>query len=213
LFEIVTSDSELRVQFLQFPLLPVVPAETVSVVSLTSDVSITDSSVLLCLIPIFGLLTDCKPETISRSIAKWIGFGLKKNRVELGLDDAVPVLRLFVQHAAAQRDIAGIIYQDADAAKLALDPVKRGLQSGAIGHIHRHSNRWNTDGFQFGKHPLVLFVVSSKDCDGSPGLGQSERNARPIPPLPPVTTATRLVRSNSVDVFIRLPRQKTHEQD
>ena len=64
-----------------------------------------------------------------------------------------------------------------DAAKLALDPVKRGLQSGAIGHIHRHSNRWNTDGFQFGKHPLVLFVVSSKDCDGGPGLGQSERNA------------------------------------
>src|SRR6266851_1533686 len=78
-----------------------------------------------------------------------------------------------VQYAAAQRHVAGIIYQNADATELALDPVKRGLQSGAIGHIHLHSNRWNTDCFQFGKHPLVLFVVSSKHRDGSPGFSQS----------------------------------------
>jgi hypothetical protein len=66
-----------------------------------------------------------------------------------------------------------------DATELALDLVQRGLQSGAIGHINLHRNRWNTDRFQFGKHSLVLFVVSSKHCDGSPGFGQSERNAAP----------------------------------
>jgi len=60
---------------------------------------------------------------------------------------------------------------------LALDPVKRGLQCGTIGHVNPHSKRWNTDCFQFGKHPLVLFLVSSKHCDGSSGCGQSERNA------------------------------------
>jgi len=45
-----------------------------------------------------------------------------------------------VQHTAAQRHVAGIIYQDAYATDLALDPVKRGLQSGAFGHINPHCN-------------------------------------------------------------------------
>ncbi len=114
---------------------------------------------------------------LRRSIDAGSELRKKENRIELGLDDAVPILRFFVQHAAAQRHVAGIIHQDADATEFALDPVERGLQSGAIGHIHHHSNRWNTDCFQFGKHSLVLFVVSSKHRDGSPGFGQSERNA------------------------------------
>jgi hypothetical protein len=72
---------------------------------------------------------------------------------------------------------AGIVYQNAYATEFALDPVKRGFQSSAIGHINHYSNRWNTDCFQFGKHSLVLFVVSPKHRDGSPGFGQSERDA------------------------------------
>ena len=101
----------------------------------------------------------------------------KENCIELRLDDVVPIFRFFVQYAAAQRHVAGIIYQDAYATELALDPVKSGLQSGAMGHINLHNKRRNTDCFQFGKHPLVLLVVSSKHCDCSPGFGQSERNA------------------------------------
>src|SRR3981081_388562 len=67
--------------------------------------------------------------------------------------------------------------------EFALDPVQRGLQSGAVGHIHPHSDRWNADLLQFGKHPLVLFFVSSKHCDGSPGFGQSERDPAGHPPI------------------------------
>jgi len=44
-------------------------------------------------------------------------------------------------------------------------------------YIHLHRDRRSADCFQFRKHPLVLFVVSSKHRDGSACLGQSERNA------------------------------------
>jgi hypothetical protein len=55
--------------------------------------------------------------------------------------------------------------------------AQRRGQPGAIGHINLHRNRWNADGFRFVKHPLVLFVVSSKHCNGSSMFGQSERDA------------------------------------
>src|SRR5690349_21278194 len=54
----------------------------------------------------------------------------KKHGIELRLDDAVPVLRFFVQHAAAQRYVAGIIYQDAYSAEFTLDLLKCGFEPG-----------------------------------------------------------------------------------
>src|SRR5208337_4550357 len=107
----------------------------------------------------------------------------KENCIELRLDDFVPILRLFVQDTAAQRHIAGIINQDIYATEFAFGLVQRGLQSGAVCHINPHSNRGTTDGFQFGKHPLVLFIVSSQYSDGGPGFGQSERNAATNSPV------------------------------
>ncbi len=103
-------------------------------------------------------------------------FRKKKNRIELRLDDVVPILRFFIEHTTAQRHIAGIVYQYADAAEFALDPIQCGFQSGAIGHIDPHCNRTNTDCLQFGKDALILFLISSQHRDGSPGFGQPERN-------------------------------------
>ncbi len=50
-----------------------------------------------------------------------------------------------VQHAAAQRYVAGIVYQDVYAAKLAFDSDKGRFQSGAIGHIDFHRGARNAD--------------------------------------------------------------------
>jgi hypothetical protein len=55
--------------------------------------------------------------------------------------------------------------------ELALNLVKSGLQPGAIGYINPHSYCGNTDREQFGKHLLVLIVVSPKHSDGSSGFG------------------------------------------
>jgi hypothetical protein len=127
----------------------------------------------------------------------------KENCIESRLDDAVPIFRFFVQHIPAQRHSAGIIYQDADGTELALDPVKRGLQSGAISHINLHSNRRNTDCFQFGKHPPAFSSFRPNTATAAPASANPRAMPRPIPPLPPVTTATRPVKSNNADVFIK----------
>src|ERR1017187_6742203 len=70
-----------------------------------------------------------------------------------------------------------IVYQDVDTTEFGLDFGERGLQSGTIGDVNTHGNRRDTDCFQFGKYPLVLLSVSSKDRDGGSGFGQSESNA------------------------------------
>jgi hypothetical protein len=57
----------------------------------------------------------------------------EENCVELRFDDAVPIFRSFIQHTAAQRHVARVIYQDTYATELALDRIKRGLQRGAVG--------------------------------------------------------------------------------
>src|ERR1017187_4030957 len=101
----------------------------------------------------------------------------KENRIELGLDYIVPILRLLVQYTAAKRYVTGVIDQDADAAKLARDPAKCRLQCVAMGEIDLHSDRRNTDSLQFREHMLVLLVVSSQNCDGSASFGQTKRNA------------------------------------
>src|SRR5690348_11812883 len=51
----------------------------------------------------------------------------KENRVELRLDDAVPILRLLVHDTATQRYVSSIIHKYADAAQFTLDLVDSSL--------------------------------------------------------------------------------------
>jgi hypothetical protein len=105
----------------------------------------------------------------------------QENCIELRLNDVVPIFGCFEQHTAAQRYVAGIVHQDADAAEFALNSVQRGLQFAAIGHINPHRNRRNSDSLQFGKHSLILFLTSSQHCDGRARFSQSQRNASTNP--------------------------------
>ena len=47
----------------------------------------------------------------------------------------------------------------------------------------------------------------------APASANPSAMPRPIPPLPPVTTATRLVKSNNAGVFVKRSLSMTNEQD
>jgi len=59
------------------------------------------------------------------------------------------------------------------------------------------------DCFQFGKHPLVPFFVSSKYYDGGPCSRQSERNAATNSAVPTSHDSHPAVKSNNAGIFIK----------
>jgi hypothetical protein len=107
----------------------------------------------------------------------------KEYRVQLCLDDVIPVLSFLVQYTAAQRHVTGIVDQDADVAQFAFDPSKGRSGCGTIREIDLHCDRRNADGIQFREHMLILVIVASKDCDGSPSFGQADSNAATNPTI------------------------------
>ena len=129
-------------------------------------------------------------------------FREKENCIKLRLDDLVSVFRFFLLHTAAQRDDASVVYQDARVAEFVFDPVERGLQCSAVGHIQLTAIEEVPNLFSSESASWFFSSFRPNIATGAPASAKPRAMLRPIPPLPPVTTATRPVRSNRVGIFI-----------
>jgi len=66
------------------------------------------------------------------------------------------------------------------------------LELRTVGHVNSKGKRGNIYGTQLGEYSSILFGIAAEHshCRSDPALAKPRAIARPMPPLPPVTTAT-----------------------
>ncbi len=87
--------------------------------------------------------------------------------------------------------MAGIVDKNIHPTQFTLDALQGRFESVAVSDVHVHGQRATAEGLQFIKD--------------APASANPIAMPRPIPPFPPVTIATRPVRSNNARAFTCAP--------
>ena len=112
------------------------------------------------------------------------GMGTAKDPGEIHIDQARERLGIDVLGRAecSRRVRASVVYEDVDAAQLALDAIDEIGNSSLVGNVGGRGERRSPAVFCLGGD-FSYFLVSPRDGDDrSPGVGEAQRDRAPDPP-------------------------------
>ena len=130
--------------------------------------------------------------------------GDKKAAAQIGVEDAVVILRRDLEETAGHRH-PGVVDQNVEGGEGVLNLGHRRLDSGAVGDVQRHGEGRPPRAWISPAKAASLSVCRAAKATAAPWAARTSAKRRPSPCEAPVTKAVLPVKSNSSAIGLGLP--------